>query len=366
MKLLYPIKVENDFIFNPTSRDFIVDEIPLYQFSGEGEHLIVHIRKKDITTWEMITLLAKYLKIKHRDIGYAGLKDKYAMSMQYISVLAKGNEEKLKQFSHNKIKILKTYRHNNKIKVGHLKGNHFKVRLKKIFGIQKDKLDSTLKWIEINGIPNYFGNQRFGTDSNNWQEGKAIIEGKLKIRDKKMENFLINAYQSYLFNCWLSKRIELSILLNSFSEKESEKIFSLPKDTLKGLKKQPHFFKILDGDLMMHYPYGRLFGIESIEKEAKRFMEFNISPTGLLAGKRVQRASKVARVIEKNYDINITQNGSRRYAWIAVTDINKRYIQEKAHYELEFTLPKGAYATNVLDVLRGLITVNQKLIQSWL
>ncbi|KIM07892.1 MAG: pseudouridine synthase [Sulfurovum sp. FS06-10] len=352
MNLLYPVKVKNNFIFNATSRDFIVDEIPLYEFSGEGEHLVLHVRKKDMTTWEMITDIAKYLKIKQRDIGYAGLKDKNAMTMQYISLSIK-HEEQLKGFNHEKIKILGYYRHNNKIRVGHLKGNHFKVRLKKVLGIQKDKLDSVLKWIKANGVPNYFGNQRFGNYGDNWKEGKAILEGTLKMRDKKTRTFLINAYQSYLFNNWLSKRIELSMLLESFSESDAEKVFELPSGSLTGTKAQPQFFKLLEGDLMMHYPFGRVFELESMEEEAKRFSEFDIAPSGLLAGKRVSRTTKTAGLIEANYDEEISEDGARRYAWIAVTDIKKTYVEEKAHYELEFTLPKGSYATNVLDVLRG-------------
>jgi len=353
MKLLYPVKMKNNFIFNPTSRDFIVDEIPLYEFTGEGEHLIVHVRKKDMTTWEMISAIAKYCKIKQRDIGYAGLKDKNAMTMQYISLLAKGNEEKLQTFNHDKIKILSTTRHNNKIRTGHLKGNHFKVRLKKVLGVQKDKLDSVLKWVKKNGVPNYFGNQRFGNHGDNWKDGKAILEGSLKIRDKKMRTFLINAYQSYLFNNWLSKRIELSMLLEAFSEVDAEKVFELPEGSLKNTKKQAHFFKLLEGDLMMHYPFGRVFELESMEEEAKRFSEWDIAPSGLIAGTRASRTDKVSGLIEKNYDDEVSENGSRRYAWIRVTDIKKTYVEERAHYELEFTLPKGSYATNVLDVLRG-------------
>ncbi|CAA6804021.1 MAG: tRNA pseudouridine 13 synthase (EC [uncultured Sulfurovum sp.] len=351
--LLYPVKVKNNFIFNPTSRDFIVDEIPLYEFTGEGEHLIVHVRKKDMTTWEMVSAIAKYCKIKERDIGYAGLKDKNAMTMQYISLLAKDNEEILKTFNHEKIKILGTYRHNNKIRIGHLKGNHFKVRLKKVLGVQKDKLDSVLKWVKVNGVPNYFGNQRFGNQGDNWKDGQKIIEGTLKMRDKKKKTFLLNAYQSHIFNQWLSKRIELSMLLDAFSESEAEQVFNLPKGSLEGTKEQPHFFKVLEGDLMMHYPYGRVFELEDLKEEAKRFSEFDIAPSGLLAGKRVSRSTKVSELIEKNYDEEIGENGARRYAWIKVTEIKKTYVEEKAHYELEFSLPKGCYATNVLDVLRG-------------
>jgi tRNA pseudouridine13 synthase len=127
----------------------------------------------------------------------------------------------------------------------------------------------------------------------------------------------------------------------------------LPEGSLKGTKKQPHFFKILEGDLMMHYPYGRVFELESLEEEAQRFKEWDIAPSGLLAGKRVSVTQKTAGRIEENYNKEINENGSRRYAWIRVTDIKKTYVEERAHYELEFTLPKGCYATNVLDVLRG-------------
>jgi len=353
MKLLYPLNIKNKFVFNPSPRDFIVDEIPLYEFSGDGEHLILHIRKKDMTTWEMIGAIARYLGIKNRDIGYAGLKDKNAMTMQYISLLAKGNEERLKNFTHEKIKILGTQRHNNKIRVGHLKGNHFKIRLKKVLGVQKDKLDSVLKWIKEHGVPNYFGNQRFGNNGNNWQEGKAIVEKKLKMRNRTTRTFLLNAYQSYLFNSWLSKRIELSLLLQEFSEENAEKIFNLAEGSLKGTKEQKQFFKLLKGDLMMHYPYGRVFELESLVEESKRFIDKDIAPTGLLSGKRVSRVSDIAREIEQNYDEEIGENGARRYAWIAVENIKSTYVQEKAQYELSFYLPKGSYATNILDVLRG-------------
>ncbi len=352
MKLLYPLNITNDFHFNSSPRDFIVEEIPLYEFSGDGEHLVVKIRKKELTTWEMLDILSSHLGIKRRDIGYAGLKDKNALTIQYVSMLAK-DAEKLESFAHEKIKILETYRHNNKIRVGHLKGNRFHIRLKKVLGIQKDKLDSVLEWIKTNGVPNYFGHQRFGTDGNNWEDGKKLIDGKLRIRDKKTREFLIASYQSYLFNGWLSKRIELSLLLEKFSESETEGVMQLPAGTLEGTAKQPIFFKLLKGDLMMHYPYGRVFEIEELESEAQRFAAKDIAPTGLIAGKRVKRAAASAGLIEAQYDEQIGEDGSRRYAWIFPSHIEKKYVEEKAHYELSFVLPKGSYATNVLDVLRG-------------
>lgn len=352
MKLLYPLNIKNEFVFNTSPRDFTVEEIPLYEFSGEGEHLILKVRKKELTTWEMIDIISGYIGIKRRDIGYAGLKDKHAMTIQSISLPAKF-EEKLSSFEHPQIKILDTTRHNNKIRVGHLKGNRFQIRLKKVLGIQKEKLDSALKWIKSNGVPNYFGNQRFGTDGTNWIDGQKLLRGKLKIRDKKTREFLIGSYQSYLFNRWLSKRMELSLMLEKFSEKETEQFMNLPEGSLSGTKEQPNFFKLLEGDIMMHYPFGKLFKVEDLANESKRFYAKDIAPTGLIPGSKTKRATDVARIIEKEFDEEMKVYGARRYAWIQVTDIKHKYIEEKAHYELGFVLPKGCYATNVLDVLKG-------------
>lgn len=352
MTPIYPLNVKNTFIFNPSPRDFTVEEIPLYDFTGKGEHLILKIRKKEMTTWEMLDVLSNHLGIRRRDISYAGLKDKHAMTIQYISLPAK-LEAKLSSFSHEKIKILDTTRHNNKIRVGHLKGNRFEIRLKKVLGVQKDKLDSVLKWIKQNGVPNYFGNQRFGTNGTNWEEGKKLLEGTLKMRDRKTREFLMGAYQSYLFNKWLAKRMELNLLLEKFSETETETLLSLPQGSLKGVKSQPNFFKLLEGDLMMHYPYGKLFEATDPKAEAERFATKDTAPTGLIPGTKTKRAAGTAGLLEKMFDEEIKLYGARRYAWVQVTEIGKQYVEEKAHYELSFVLPKGSYATNVLDVLRG-------------
>jgi tRNA pseudouridine13 synthase len=352
MKVIYPLNIKNDFVFISSARDFTVEEIPLYEFSGEGEHLVLFVRKKDLTTWEMLDILSNHVGIRRRDMGYAGLKDKHAMTMQYISVMAI-HEEKLKAFVHEKIKILSMTRHSNKIRVGHLKGNRFNIRLKKVLGVQKDKLDSVLKWIKNNGVPNYFGNQRFGRDGNNWEEGKKLIDGTLKMRDRKTKEFLIGSYQSYLFNAWLVKRMELNLLLEKFREAEVEKLMGLDEGSLKGTKSQSNFFKLVEGDVMMHYPYGRIFSAQDLETESQRFREKDISPAGLLSGKKAKLSEATAGVLEKPFAEEINLNGTRRYAWIQVTEISKNYVEDKAHYELSFVLPKGSYATNVLDVLRG-------------
>ena len=195
MKLAYPLAIKNDFLFNKNSQNFIVNEIPLCEWSGEGEYLIVKVRKKDMDTWQMIETIASHLKISIKEIGYAELKDRDSMSMQYISVFAK-YESQLKVFSHNKVKMLSMGRHNRELKIGHLKGNHFKVKLKKVLGIHKAKLDSSLNWISKNGVPNYFDTQRFGATKDNYLEGKDIIDGKVKMKNEKIKDSLIKSYQS--------------------------------------------------------------------------------------------------------------------------------------------------------------------------
>jgi tRNA pseudouridine13 synthase len=104
---------------------------------------------------------------------------------------------------------------------------------------------------------------------------------------------------------------------------------------------------------MMHYPYGRMFEAVDVVDEASRFALKEISPTGLFPGKRAKYSPNSAKIIEDLLLENIAVNATRRYAWIFPTNIKSTYIPEKAHYELSFDLPKGSYATNVLDVLRG-------------
>ena len=351
-KLLFSLRHRNDFLFNPSPRDFVVEEIPLYPFSGSGEHLILKIRKKNLTTWQLIEKLSAHLGIKKKHIGYAGLKDKHAMTIQHLSIPAM-YEKKLESFTVDGVKILEMVRHSNKLRIGHLKGNRFTLRLKKVLGVQLEMIESVLDWIEENGMPNYFGAQRFGQKGDNWSEGKRLLEGSLKMRDKKMRDFLIGSYQSYLFNAHLSKRIELSSLLESFSEAEVEKLIGLESGALNGAKAQPHFFKLLQGDVMMHYPHGKLFFTEEIVRESERFVAQDIAPTGLLPGKKATPAKEVARQIEERFDEPIDTLGARRYMWVWPKEIESIYHEKEAQLTLRFTLPKGSYATVLVEFLRG-------------
>nr|WP_321265494.1 tRNA pseudouridine(13) synthase TruD [uncultured Sulfurimonas sp.] len=337
-----------DFHFKQTPRDFVVEEIPLYEFSGEGEHLILFVRKKGLTTTEMVGIFARYLGIKNRDIGYAGLKDKHAMTKQYISI-HKQHEEMLENFTHESIKIVSKTYHNNKIRIGHLRGNRFFIKVKKVNPTNAKKIDEALKNIAKFGMPNFFGYQRFGNDGDNHILGEKIAKGEARERNPRVKTLLINAYQSHLFNLWLSRRLEINRLVNNFEVSEIESVLNMPNDEVVKLKAQEHPFKLISGDVMEHYPYGRLFDFEATQEDFSRFKEKDISVTGLLCGKKAKISSGVSRTIEKDFDDEINADGARRYAWVFPQDIEGRFKQEEAQYEMNFSLPKGSYATVLIE-----------------
>ncbi|XOB63171.1 tRNA pseudouridine(13) synthase TruD [Campylobacterota bacterium DY0563] len=336
-----------DVLFKQTKDDFVVTEVPLYEFSGEGEHIIIKFRKKELTTWTAVQIFSEQLGCKSRDIGYAGLKDKNAMTIQHISV-PKSCEENIEKFNHENIKILEVMKHNNKIRVGHLKGNKFFIRLKRVTPLDAKKIEEAISNISQFGMPNYFGFQRFGIEGDNYKKGEAIINGELREKNRKLKQMYVNAYQSYLFNNWLSKRIELSKLVNAFEPKEIYEKLSLPLDEVSSMKKQEHPFKVITGDLMSHYPYGKIFHVEDLESESQKFFERDRVPTGLLSGKRVKKSENLAYEFEKDFDKKISEDGARRFAWVFPKDIESNYKEDKNWMEIQFELPKGSYATEFI------------------
>jgi len=337
-----------DFVFNKNSDNFFVEEIPLYPFAHTGEWLMLKVRKKGLTTPEMINKISSFTGIKKRDIGYAGLKDKEGLTLQWISVPRKYRNE-INKFKDRQIKIVEQDLHRNKLKIGHLKGNKFFVRFKKVNLPTAKILFSIIKDMKKYGIPNFFGTQRFGKFGNNFEEGKKIIEGEKFVKNKRLSKFLISAYQSKLFNDYLKERIKLSSLFE-LSEKELIQA-GFEKELIKFVKNQKHPFKLLPGDVMSHYPRGKFFYLE--EDESERFLKKDIVPTGLLPGKRAMRAKGFVRNIEEKYDELIPANGDRRIAWIFPEFIETNYIKDKAWFEMSFVLPKGSYATVLIELLKN-------------
>ena len=337
-----------EFLFNKNSDNFIVEEIPLYPFMHTGEWLMLKVRKKNVTTPEMIKRIAEHLNISKNSVGYAGLKDKDGLTIQWISVPRICRDD-VNSFEDREIKILEQDLHRNKLKIGHLSGNKFFVRLKKVNPTNAKILFSLLKDVKEFGIPNFFGEQRFGKYGDNFEEGKKIIEGEKFVKNKRLSKLLINAYQSKLFNEWLKKRIELSSLFEMNKKELLEA--GINKEVIDFVKTQKHPFKLLRGDVISHYPQGRLFYLE--EDESERFLKKEITPTGLLPGKKAMRAKDMAGEIEAQFDELIPLGGDRRMAWIFPEIVEKNYNKDKAWFEFSFILPKGSYATVLTEILQN-------------
>ena len=344
--------------FSKNSDDFVVREIPLYAFSGQGEHLIIEICKKDMTTQEALHALSEISGVKMRDFGYAGLKDKQGMTTQFISMPRKF-ESMLANFNHEKMKILSLAAHDNKLRIGHLKGNSFFIRLKKVMPSEAAKLEQAVRNIDEAGYPNYFGYQRFGKFGDNAETGLELlkngtINGK-KSKNPKLNDFLISAYQSDLFNRWLSKRVEISKFAQDFSLGELAQIYPyLGGENLKNLKSQKRFFKLIEGEVLGHYPHGKCFLCEDLDAEGARFDARDITSCGLIAGAKAYESQGAARAVEDQIfaqanEYKAKMTGSRRFAWCYLEDASYKYNEEKAHFTINFTLQKGSYATVVLE-----------------
>jgi tRNA pseudouridine13 synthase len=234
--------------------------------------------------------------------------------------------------------------------MGHLKGNRFFIRLKKVTPTAAVKIDTVLKTIAAEGMPNFFGYQRFGIDGENYKKGEAILRNRLKERNIKLKKMYINAYQSHMFNLWLSRRLEISTMVSGFKTSELTDLLNLPAEMIERMKSQPQPFKLIEGDLLMHYPHGRPFEYDGDPEELERFAERDVVPTGLLLGKRARRCTGRSRTIEKEFDADHKAiDGLRRYAWVFPEEVEGSYKENEAWYELHFTLPRGSYATVLVE-----------------
>ncbi|GIT99854.1 tRNA pseudouridine synthase D [Sulfurovum sp. TSL6] len=338
------------FDFKQTVERFFVEEIPLYSFTGTGNYLILKIKKTDMSTWKLITVLAKATGLEERDIGYAGLKDKNATTIQYISLPKKYEKELNKNLTTEKIEILERTYNKSPIKIGHLKGNRFSIILHDISENEAKFFNTTAKKMQVDGIPNYYGYQRFGEDSRSYLQGKEIAHSGKRLKGSK-EKLLVSAYQSYLYNKWLASRVKLSATIRDNKIEAAAKKLQYPLDLVKVLAKQPQFFKLFIGDIIMPYPYGKSDYVKEMQQSAQAFEQKKISPTGLLCGANVLRAKSDAYHLEEAYDDTDLNSlkGDRRFAWIWPKDVETQYDSKTKKLTVEFYLPKGSYATTFLE-----------------
>jgi len=338
-----------DFDFKQTIDRFFVEEIPLIHYNNHGNFLILKIKKRDMSTWKLIHVISKATGLHERDIGYAGLKDKSATTIQYISI-PKTAQRDLKNLRTEKIEILEQRYSKAPIKIGQLKGNRFSIVLYQVSPQAAKQIEEVSRKMLHGGIPNYFGYQRFGEDSKSHIQGQKIAQSGKRLKGAK-EKLLVSAYQSHLFNSWLSSRVRISKIITSKDAVAASKELQYPQALVKVLGRQRQFFKLFLGDLLSAYPYGKSEYLKDMFHSSKLFENKKITPTGLICGSHAKRSQSDAYHLESNYDDDELSSlkGDRRYAWIWPEDVACSYESEKRALRIDFALPKGSYATTFLE-----------------
>jgi tRNA pseudouridine13 synthase len=308
--------------------DFQVDEVPLYLPSGEGEHLYLHLRKTGHTTAHVLRELATQLGLRPQDVAAAGLKDRHAVTTQWLSLPAKA-ERRLSGFTLDGVEILATSRHVNRLGMGHLKGNRFTVRVREAAGTAT-LAQATLQQLEQLGIPNYFGPQRFGLGGLNAEEGLRVLRGESRLRDPAVRRFLVSSVQSLIFNRFLALRLEREL-----------------------------FAGLLVGDMAKKHDTGGVFEVQDAQAESPRAARGEVSATGTLFGRKVKPLTADAGALEQEAlgAWNLTpaafssRKGDRRIVRIFASDVS--LAPHDDGYTVSFTLPRGSFATSLLRELTG-------------
>jgi tRNA pseudouridine13 synthase len=189
------------------NEDFVVTELPLQLPCGEGEHVWLDIEKNGANTAFVALQLAEAAGVQERDVGYAGLKDRHAITRQWFSIhLPKGEAPDLTLLQHPEFKVLGQSRHLKKLRPGDLRGNRFRIVLRDVTG-DRDAIEANLAAVASLGVPNYFGAQRFGHDGGNVEQGRAMLAREIRVRNPKKKGIFLSAVRSFIFNEVLALRI---------------------------------------------------------------------------------------------------------------------------------------------------------------
>lgn len=317
-----------DFKLAPA--DFQVTEFFSAPFSGEGEHIVLQIEKKGLTTEEVVKSLSRLTHKSIKLISYAGLKDKHALTTQWISIHAPGEViEGVEHLEAPGWRVLAATRHNKKLKPGFLAGNHFVLTLRNVS--DEADLSARIEQVKRTGVPNYFGEQRFGRELNNLVRAEELLVQGRKVKDKFLKGMYFSAARSWLYNLILSQRV---VAAN----------WNLP----------------LPGDVMQLSGSHSIFSAaEGDDSLLSRINDKDISPASPLAGKSKNMVQGEAlALIQQVYEqwplwlAGLYQFGLEE-AWRAnilyVNDFNYSFCEGDA--QLSFTLPPGTYATAVLREL---------------
>jgi tRNA pseudouridine13 synthase len=316
--------------------DFEVEEIPAYPASGQGEHLYLWVEKRDMGAEYFMRQVAQRLNLAPGAIGSAGLKDRHAVTRQMISV-PQIAEPELSRLEGDGIHLLSVSRHTNKLRPGHLLGNRFRILVRD--SDHADRLPPILERIRTNGLPNFYGEQRFGRGGQTGLWGMALLRKEEPPQDENgrkpnlhkrfLKKLALSAAQSLLFNRNLARRLQDGLLR-----------------------------RVLPGDVMSHYPRGGLFVAEDVSATQERFDARQIVTTGPMFGRKTfpARGEAAEREATLLAEAGLTAQsflgfgplleGTRRHNLVYVDDLQG--ATEDEGVRLSFTLPSGSYGTVLL------------------
>jgi tRNA pseudouridine13 synthase len=309
--------------------DFEVEEIPAYEPSGQGDFLYLWIEKRDMGADYFNRQVAKRLDIPVSEVGAAGLKDRHAVTRQYVSVPAHV-EPRLAQLNGDGIKVLRVGRHSNKLRPGHLHGNRFRILIRNPAADAARLTEAITSRLREQGLPNYYGTQRFGRDGETLTMGLALLRGESKlIRNPFLKKLALSAAQSAIFNHVLAQRFRDGLLRT-----------------------------VLPGDVMCKVPFGGMFVAADVETEQKRFDAREIVTAGPIFGRKTFAAAQDAaqretaalaafELTESSFNgFGKLLQGTRRHNLVYVDGLAAD--ADADGLRLSFTLPAGSYATVLL------------------
>jgi tRNA pseudouridine13 synthase len=321
------------FVSSPET--FLVEEIPAYLPAGEGEHTYLWIEKKNLTTLEAVAKLARVLGVQARDIGYAGMKDRRATTRQWLS-LPGMDPMRTQEIAVDGLRVLATGRHRNKLRVGHLHGNHFEILLSDLAAGEGAAIATALQDLAAKGVPNRYGHQRFGSAGDNVEVGLSVLRGTRREPDSRRRKLLLSAVQSAVFNRVLDLRAKEGGLL-----------------------------VLRSGDILEKVDSGGQFPSIDLVADQARVDAGEVVPTAPLPGSRVREPEpgSAARALEDRALVELgigpeelslvgrSLPGTRRPVVVKVTLDEPAVTEADGHLRLRFSLPPGSYATVVLEAL---------------
>ena len=316
--------------------DFRVDEVPAYLPSGAGPHLYLRVEKRGRTTPDVLRALARALGVADRDAGYAGLKDRDAVTTQWLS-FPTAKEPGAAALDGPGLRVLEVSRHANKLRTGHVRANRFSIVVR---GGDPARARAAADALLARGLPNFFGPQRFGTEGRNAEVGKALLTGaatpeaRRAARDRFLRRLSLSAYQAHLFNLWLTARMADGL-----------------------------FAEALRGDVLKKLDTGGLFVCEDPAVDGPRVARFEVSPAGPIFGHKLRAAAHEALAREERIlaaeGMTLEAfargggeaEGTRRAARLRV-EVSLEPLP--GGYRAVFELPKGSYATVVMrELVKG-------------